>query len=197
MVTIHMLVAMIILAILITAVYLAEVHRKGGPAKTVTASSGFTWLSVAVVLLTLVQILIGTQVREQVDEIAIAIGNQNRETWVDQLGGFYAFHKVLWIVVTGLIVVWVRKLLQLSSNTRIKAFVAILLGSLALEILMGIVLGNFALPAVAQPIHLLIATIIFGVEYALVVNVLGIERFLHKEMRLEYYANRQLANAKQ
>lgn len=193
MVTIHMLVAMIILAVLITAVYLADAHRKDHPPRVMKVSTGFAVLSMAVLLLTLVQILIGTQVREEVDAVAIAMDNLNRDSWVDQLGTAYSVHKVLWILVSGLIVVWVRKLLQISKGeSRIRMFAFVLLGGLAAEVLLGIILGNFALPAVAQPLHLLLATLIFAAEYALAVNVLGIERFLHKEMKIKYYADRQI-----
>lgn len=195
MVTIHMLVAMIILAVLITAVYLADAHRKDHPPRAMNVSTGFAVLSIAVLLLTLGQILIGTQVREEVD--IVAMGNTPRDTWVNQLGTAYTMHKVLWMVVTALIVVWVRKLLQISKGeSRIRIFAFVLLGGLAAEVLLGIVLGNFALPAVAQPLHLLLATLIFAAEYALAVNVLGIERFLHKQMKTKYYANQQLVDAK-
>ncbi|MEM6269742.1 MAG: COX15/CtaA family protein [Bacteroidota bacterium] len=198
MVTIHMLVAMIILAVLITAVYFAEMHRKGGPARSYNVSSGFAWLSVAMLSLTLIQILIGTQVREAVDAVAVAMNDTGRETWVDQLGGYYSIHRSLWIVVAGLIVYWTRKLIRdPAGNPRMRFFAYVLLATLGLEVLMGMFLGSFALPAVAQPIHLLLAAVMFAAEYALVVNVLGIERFGHKQMKLEYHANRQLANAKQ
>jgi cytochrome c oxidase assembly protein subunit 15 len=196
MVTIHMLVAMIILALLITAVYLADAHRKDYPPRVMKVSTGFAVLSISVLVLTLVQILIGTQVREEVDAVAIAMGNADRETWVDQLGFTYSIHKVLWIVVSGLIVVWVQKLLQISKGeSRIRIFAFVLLGGLGAEVLLGIILGNFALPALAQPLHLFLASLIFAAEYALAVNVLGIERFLHKKMKLKYYANQQLVNA--
>lgn len=198
MVTIHMLVAMIILATLITAVYLADAHRKDHPPRPMRVSPGFVALSLAVVLLTLLQILIGTQVREEVDEIAVAMNNGARETWIEQLGTTYTLHKVIWILVAGAIVVWVRKLLQVAKGEpRIRFFAFVLLSGLVCEVLMGVLLGNFALPAVLQPLHLLLAALIFAAEYALAVNIIGIERFLHKEMKIKYYANQPLVNAKQ
>lgn len=199
MVTIHMLVAMLILATLITAVYLAAGHKGSNQARKPSGlPRHFAWLGFALTTLTLVQILLGTQVREEIDVIAASMGYEGRENWVASLGGYYAFHKVIWILVAGLAVVWVRNILSQVKSSAVKTLAWIVLGSLFAEVLLGLVLGNFALPPYLQPLHLLVAAILFAAEFAILINVMGAERLLNGWFKIDYRSvdKRSLVNAK-
>lgn len=198
MVTLHMLVAMVILAILITAVYLASGHDSRSKAHRPSGlPAHITWLGLAATLLTLGQILIGTQVREEIDLIAESMNFTARETWVGQLGGYYSLHKVIWVLVAGLIVVWAKNVLDRVKSKSLRLFAWVMMGSLFAEILLGLVLGNFDLPAALQPLHLLVATILFAAEFAILINVLGAERILSAWVKFDKSAvdKRSLANA--
>ncbi|HEX8348742.1 MAG TPA: heme A synthase, partial [Hymenobacter sp.] len=51
------------------------------------------------------------------------------------------------------------------AQLRLRRLVVATLGIIGLEILAGIILAYFALPASVQPIHLTLATVLFGVQF--------------------------------
>lgn len=203
MVTLHMLGAILILSLLITAVYLADARTQAVRAdKRKGITPAVQWMGIGILLISLAQILIGTQVREQVDQIAAALDQQHRETWVEGLNSFYALHRVLWILIAGAIVVWVRRLTSLPDlPPRVKLFAYAMLGFLFAEVFLGILLAMFHLPPVLQPLHLVLANLLFAAELAVLVYVLGIERFMRGKVNTttdtEDVNQGQLANAEQ
>lgn len=175
-VTFHMLLAMVILAMLIVAVYFSRSWAKPRSLK-VSIPSWVNWLGAGVVLVTLAQTLIGTQVREEVDMIAESLSFQARETYVDQLGATFAFHRVFWFVVVAGLLVWVRALHRFAgSNPVVRNLSIVMIVGVLLEVLFGVILSNFDLPPVVQPLHLLIGTLIFAAQFALFIYVVKLER---------------------
>ena len=196
MVTLHMLVAMVIVATLITAVYFAASHVKSENASRPQGlPAHLSWLGIGVVLITLVQILIGTQVREEVDVIAVSLGNGARDTWIDALGSSYTIHKVIWMVVAVGMVIWARNLLKAKVSKQVRFFVYVILGSLFAEILFGMLLSYLSLPPVLQPLHLLLATVMFAAQFAVLINLLGVERVFRSRASREEIEKRHLLNA--
>ncbi len=197
MVTLHMLVAMVIVATLITAVYLADSHVAEKRATRPKGLPGhLIWLGTGVVLVTLAQILVGTQVREGVDLIASELNMKQRETWIDSLGGYYNFHKVAWVVLVVGMVIWARDLLQAEVSKQVRLFVYVILFCLFTEVLFGLLLSYLGLPPVLQALHLVLATVIFAAQFAVLINLLGIERVLNKRVGKNEIDNQTLANAK-
>ncbi len=197
MVTLHMLVAMVIVATLITAVYFAASHNQDEGATRPKGLPGhLTWLGIGVVLVTLAQILVGTQVREEVDVIAAGMNMEGRETWIDSLGAYYSIHKVIWMVLAVGMVIWAKNLLQAKVTRQFRFFVFVILGSLFAEILFGMLLSYLSLPPVLQPLHLLLATVMFAAQFAVLINLLGVERVFNKRASQKEIENRPLANAK-
>lgn len=175
MVTIHMFGALLILATLITAVYLASAGKASAKENS-SFSATAVWLGLGVVLLTMAQVLIGTQVREGVDAVASQLSPGDRGAWLGQLGMSYSIHKVLWILVSVGIVWWVRELWTPGPGKTVRLFAGVLLGALGMEVLFGMLLSYFSLPPALQPLHLLLASIMFAAEYALFIHVVGLER---------------------
>ncbi|MEZ4688346.1 MAG: COX15/CtaA family protein [Bacteroidia bacterium] len=114
---------------------------------------------------TLIQVLMGTQVREQVDEVAKALGEAQRADWIGELTGVYHIHKVfhygIFLVLIGMSVqlkpYWKR--LGPVKNMFILVFILLLM-----EMLLGVSMHNMGLPAWIQPLHLLVAALIFAAE---------------------------------
>jgi cytochrome c oxidase assembly protein subunit 15 len=176
MVTIHMALALVIVAMLLYAVDRAQwrLEKLGLVAEVgdgVTESRSYSkkpgadlqWGLWAALLLTFWQIILGTQVREQVD-IVSAAGQVGRESWVGQLGSTFSIHRTVSAVVLLLNVYVCYELLQLG-RARLNRFATATLTIVGLEILAGIILAYFALPAAVQPIHLTLATVLFGVQF--------------------------------
>lgn len=197
-VTIHMLFAMLIVAALITAVYLSAFGQSDATPQRAPISTRLKWMSVAVVLLTVVQILIGTQVREQVDVIATAMAGQERGTWLDQVDWQYSLHRVLWVALAGVLVTWAQGLLQTADmDPRVKWMAYGMWACLAIEVLLGILLSNFALPPVLQPLHLLLSNILFALEVSVLIYVWGVENwFAGKSTLLNPLDKGHIINAK-
>ena len=175
MVTIHMALAMLIVALLLYAVDRALWGQAQGqaPARTSTGTAAVAagrpgmglqlWLWAALGL-TFWQILLGTEVREQVDVVSAAAGYAGRETWVGQLGGIFSIHRTISALVLLLNCYVGYELWQLGQPI-LRRLVVATLGTIGLEILAGIVLASYALPAWVQPLHLVLATGLFGVQF--------------------------------
>jgi cytochrome c oxidase assembly protein subunit 15 len=180
MVTIHMALALVIVALLLYAVARARRGRAGeGSAngaglnyqsadrdEIATQEPGTdlrVWLWLAL-LLTFWQIMLGTQVREQVDVVSAAAGYVGRETWVAKLGSVFSVHRTVSAAVLFLNVYVGYELWQFAQ-IRLQRLVLATLGLIGLEILAGILLASFALPAAVQPVHLTLATVLFGIQF--------------------------------
>ena len=102
---------------------------------------------------------LGTQVREAIDELTkIGVG---REAWTDELGmQFYIHRSFSWLVLVLLFIVFL-------SNERGQRFGAIRLSFLVLsmELFSGVLLAHLEMPGLVRTIHLLFASVLFGVLF--------------------------------
>ncbi|MDD0854521.1 COX15/CtaA family protein [Halobacteriovorax sp. GB3] len=127
--------------------------------------------------LTLIQVVLGTQVREAVDHVAKAAMPIAREFWVSKLGLEFLVHRSYSIVLVVVHIIFTMKLLKLPVKIPKLNFHAYgMLGSLAISILSGISLSYFDFPASMQPLHLLAAVMLMGFQYTCFCDV-----NLHKE----------------
>ena len=178
MVTIHMALALVIVALLLYAVNRArwgraQNHISASANVVVGAGQLSLGLSVwlwAALLLTFWQIMLGTEVREQVDVVSAASGYVGRENWVAQLGSTFSLHRTISALVL-LLNCYVGYELWQLGYAGLRRLVVAILGIIGLEILAGIVLASFALPASVQPVHLTLATVLFGVQFLAVLAV--------------------------
>ena len=151
-ITLHMFLALVIVALLI---YLVSESSFG---KEINSSLGFWWLLASMAVL-LVQILLGTQVREAIDRVA-AIAS--REVWIANLGAEFIIHRSFsWIVL----ILHVGLIMKLHKTPGSKAFALTLILLILGTILTGLSMAFFAVPPFLQPIHLLLATATFGVQF--------------------------------
>lgn len=168
LVTVHMALALLIVAMLIYAV------DKSQQARLQTAHVGhlpsnltpLLWLAA---LLTFSQIVLGTQVREQIDVVATASDYLNRGNWVEQLGSVFKVHRSFSLVLLGLNLYIAYQLVQ-TKNTHLRRLATAVVGLLGIEIGAGVVLAYLALPVAVQPIHLTVATILFGVQFLTLIH---------------------------
>lgn len=169
MVTIHMGLALLIVAMLLYAANRAQRGVEEGISLTsatsnVPSPAGLQLLLWVVLLVTFVQIVLGTQVREQVDQIASLTGYVNRKGWVSQLGSTFKLHRSLSILVT-LLSGYIVYLLWPIAEAQLRRLLVVTLGILGLELLAGITLAYLAIPAMIQPVHLTLATLLFGAQF--------------------------------
>jgi heme a synthase len=100
--------------------------------------------------------------------VAFNLENQARETWIEQLGASFYVHRSLSIVLVLVNLLLYRKVNQLGHKNLVLVAKGVLV-IIGMEILLGVVLAYFALPALAQPLHLLLGTALFGFQFLLMV----------------------------
>jgi len=173
-----MALALVIVAILLYAVDRARWGRSAAtvithPSLPIHEPQSYTSLKLGIwVLLTLtfVQILLGTQVREEVDMVSAAAGYTGRESWIASLGYVFNWHRTFSAIVL-LANVYVGYQVWQLAQPRLQRLVTATMSLIALEILAGFILAGFALPASVQPIHLTLATVLFGTQFLLLLGV--------------------------
>ena len=176
MVTIHMALALVIVALLLYAVERARWGRAAPvadaaagpatlPAPAARRADGGLQISLwLVLLLTFAQIVLGTQVREQVDMVAAANDYAGRAGWVAQLGRTFEVHRLFSVAVL-LGSLYVSYELWQLAQPRLRRLTVAVLAVLGLEIAAGLALAGLALPAAVQPVHLTLATLLFGGQF--------------------------------
>ncbi len=166
MITLHMLLAQVIVGIVIASVVTVSRPRIDVAAVRALPRRITIGLLVAMAL-GLVQLVIGTQVREAVDLIARASDHQNRHLWIDNLPWVFEIHKwyALPLVLLNGWLAWT--LLGTSRSGVLRTLnitlVALLLGTSVI----GMSMDRLHLPMFAQPLHLWFASLIFGVQLAI------------------------------
>jgi cytochrome c oxidase assembly protein subunit 15 len=152
-VTVHMFLALVIVAMLIWLV-----HKSS---KEVTGLSDYTafWWLVSCIVVVLIQILLGTQVREAIDSVSQVMV---RNKWISNIQSAFIVHRSFsWVVILlhlGLIV-------SLRKTQTLKGFQLAVILLILGTILSGLGMAWFAVPAFLQPVHLLLATGCFGVQF--------------------------------
>jgi cytochrome c oxidase assembly protein subunit 15 len=110
----------------------------------------------------------GTQVREVIDMIANEHAYIERSNWHNDFPVIFYIHRSFSsiILLTNLWLVWQLRRTYAKQNVLFRA--GTLLASLVITaILAGVSLDRLGFPAIAQPIHLLMATMIFGSQFFL------------------------------
>lgn len=169
MITVHMGSALATIAV--TVFVLFRTRNMFGLGRQQVIPAGVSLLLIGSFLLTLAQIVFGAQVREHIDLINEATANTKRDTWVSLLGTEFNLHVIAaWAVLllNGLLYFRLRKL-QLEPIYRRLAFFMLLV--VVVEYAAGVILYRAGMPAFMQPVHLLLATILFGLQFSLVINL--------------------------
>ncbi|MBW3546086.1 MAG: COX15/CtaA family protein [Bacteroidetes bacterium] len=179
MVTLHMLPALLLVAILELAAFKAN-PRPIAHAVQATKIQVALWLAMA---LTLVQIILGTQVREAIDVVAAAFSYQNREAWVAQLDGLYFIHRSFsWVLLMAHL--YLLYLCSKPFHRELRQWAVVLLVILLIEAGIGIYLAYFGFPAVLQPLHLMLGTLLFGLQFYMILLVRS-SRIIQRDLKLQ------------
>jgi len=151
-ITVHLLLALLIVAFLI---YLLV---KSNEWKNPDSAPSSRWLLLACMLSLLVQVFFGTEVRGSIDTLAASLP---RESWISQLGTDFVVHRSFsWVVLilNTLFFFQTRKTIALKTLS-LGLFLLVLC-----SLVTGVVMAYFDIPALIQPVHLLIATLAFGLQ---------------------------------
>ena len=168
-ITIHMLMALVIVGLILLLI----VQTKKA---NILGNKLFKNIIIISILLTLVQVVIGTQVREFVDEQVKLIG-YDKSNWLTGVPLKFYVHRSFSIVVllVNLYLFYLNKKLSLGFNK-----INYVMFFIGVEIITGILMYYFDFPVLSQPIHLVIATIIFGLQFYILLEYLIRNKLIRK-----------------
>ncbi|MCZ8069046.1 MAG: COX15/CtaA family protein [Bacteroidota bacterium] len=158
-ITIHMFVAMMIVGFLVYLLFASN-----GKAPVEVTEKGIRGFLVVCMGLLLLQIYFGTQVREAIDKVV----SLPRNAWIENLGLAFIVHRSFsWIIlIFNGILIW-----KLMKSTELKALSIVVILLILASFFTGVVMAYFSVPAAFQPIHLLLATVTFGVQLYLFFSI--------------------------
>ncbi len=170
-ITMHMLLALLIVALL---VYVLARSQKAffNDVDVRLLPDKFSKILLAAMLMTLVQVAMGTQVREAVDMIANGHAYIDRQYWRDDFPLIFYVHRSFSSVIlfTNGWLAW-KILKAFDKGALIYKVGLLLIGLIVSGIIAGISLDRLSVPPVAQPIHLVVANLIFGTQFFLYIYV--------------------------
>ncbi len=177
LISVHMLLAIAIVLVLIYA--LARAFYRGNIVqeitnglanKQITKNNLLNNLLIFSLVTSIIQILLGTQIREAIDLIASTVTDRN--LWIDKLGLSFYVHRSFSLVILALHSYLAYTLFkqatvnyEIVKAEKLKFWAYILVIFIGIEILTGVIMAYFAIPALLQPVHLTLATVIVGVQF--------------------------------
>ena len=156
-ITVHMLMAIILLFILFSILAISNPSKK-----RVKISRNISILVLISIVLLLIQIITGTEVRKFIDIKMELLNYTEKERWIENISSSFSFHRSFsWaiIIVNSLIYFYARK-----SGLKLK-IINIVNTLIFFQISSGIIMYYFHFPFSSQPIHLLISTMIISIQF--------------------------------
>jgi len=153
-ITVHMLMALVIVALIIYIIYNSKERENYQYDKKIK------YLIIFSIILTLIQVITGTQVREFID-IQYEL-SKDKELWLQSPDLYFYFHRTF-----SLLVFFTNAYLLYYAYTKTYNLKTILLISLVtlFEIFLGVIMYYGDFPILSQPLHLFLATILFGFQF--------------------------------
>lgn len=172
-ITVHMVLAIVILALVIytySVVKYKYLESVKVSIPKLRVASLLTWIAI---ILTLLQIIWGTELRESIDYYADFWKGTNRGAWVELTGFIFKLHRSFSIILVLLSIytTWYIRI-HFGAIKRLRRFSSAAILILLIQIVTGIILANFALPSALQPVHLLLSTLLIG---ALVMQIIMVD----------------------
>ncbi|NND62552.1 MAG: heme A synthase, partial [Flavobacteriaceae bacterium] len=169
-ITIHMVMALVIVAVLL---YLLQQSKE--ITKVLQVSKKYKAVLMLAIVLTVIQVIFGTQVRQEVDEAVKTVGYDQKSLWLENPSLQFYIHRSfsILVLVVNLWLWYVNRKMQWG----IKYLNGILLLILA-EAFTGILMYYFDFPILSQPLHLVIASLLFGLQFYVLLEVFSRSKML-------------------
>ena len=155
-ISIHMIMALLIVALL---VYLYAYTAPNNSKTTTTIR--IKNLGIIALVLTLIQIGIGTQVRQFIDIQIDSLGKEQVSQWLNPAPFKFYFHRTFSLLVVLVNGYLFYKLREINFGLNVFKWIVIIL---LCEVLTGVLMYYLDFPFGSQPIHLLLASLLFGAQ---------------------------------
>ena len=161
-ISVHLLFAIILVQIQLTL--LLSLNKK---LSSIPVEAKLRKLFLLFLILVSCQSILGTMVRMYVDDVSKTLHYEQRDTWLAQSPLAFLIHRSFsWLVL--LSAVWLawycRNMQAVKNKTYILATIIVL------SMITGIVLFYANMPAIAQPVHLLLASLAITQTFALILQ---------------------------
>ena len=167
-VTVHMLIALAILAISIATYHMAKVMGR----YKIKIKPLIAVITTLVLVLSILQITFGTEVREKIDAVASHLEGGYRDSWISRAGEIFSQHRdmaAIVLVLNIILYVLIRRTYNRHSvQQQLMSFAFLMI---MLQIVTGILLSYWALPPFAQAAHIVLASLVFGAQFYLMLNL--------------------------
>jgi len=152
-ISLHMIMALLIVSVLLF------VRAKSHGKQIQQPSKKLLILIAGSFALTLIQFGLGVDVRQFIDYQIKQVGYNSPELWLDRPEISFYLHRSLSIVVV-VLSIWIYKLVKKEGLAKI--FIQFIIGCILAEIALGILMYYVDFPLGTQPLHLLIASLLFS-----------------------------------
>jgi cytochrome c oxidase assembly protein subunit 15 len=173
-ITVHLALAMLVLTSLCYTLY-AGLRADAVPLPVIRHTATRTrllWLGLGMFVLTFVQALLGTQVREEIDIITKTMTTLPRSEWLVQAGSIHEIHRTFsWMTLVGGMLLY-RAVIGAKQHRWFLLNAMMIVALIALQMVVGAVLTYMHLPPLFQILHLFIATLMICVELSFVMLTL-------------------------
>ena len=161
-ITIHMIVALVIVAML-----LYVIKNVSKSTENFVFNSNFNKIIIITFCLTFIQIILGTQVRQYVDDQVKILGYEQMSKVLSNPEITFYIHRSF-----SLLILTLNGFLLFKNRNLALGFTKInwVAGFIGLEIVTGMAMYYLDFPYTSQPIHLVIASLLFGVQFYLVLE---------------------------
>lgn len=157
-VTVHMLLSIGVLYFLIKAI-----NNHSSTAVITLANRNWILINFIIVL---IQIVLGTQVRENMDHVIQTMGEGAKDQWVEKLDFVYIIHRTFsWVIVVTHLILWNK--LKTFPVQKYRHGMMVLIG---ISFFTGILMAYFSLPLGSQATHLLISLVLIGLHMHMLVR---------------------------
>lgn len=159
-ITIHMMGSFIIIALLLYAIYHSQRQ------KVITFPPVFKYVLISAVLLTFIQVFLGTQVRQFIDEQVLNFGYK-KELWLQNPNLQFYIHRTLSILIILINASLYMIIKKIKLNEPLINYIILVIG---LEVVTGILMYYLNFPFTTQPLHLVLSALLFGLQFYLILK---------------------------
>lgn len=167
-ISIHMIMALAIVALLLYLIHTTREERDGPEYDRLLSR-----LLILALGLTLVQVVLGTQVRQFVDGQMDLLGEAAKSNWLQGAGWQFYVHRsfsILLVLTNGYL------LYRTITNKLGYPGIYWVMGILLIEVMSGIAMNYFGFPFGSQALHLILAALLFGFQFYLVLEATNASR---------------------
>ena len=162
MITIHMFFAFLLLAMLLFLIFRAAENKRSYHLDSLTRN-----LIILTALITLLQVILGTQVREYVDGQIDILGYNSKGAWLSNSPLKFYVHRSFSIVIVLVNLYLLQRISKQHPKYNRHKWA---LGLILLSVITGIAMYYFDFPFSSQPLHLVVAALLFGVQFYMVLE---------------------------